>query len=104
MRGLGGHVDEARFVGGAEGVDLGRVDVEQADDLAAHFDRHGHLGADLRVDRDVAFFLADIAGAQRLAGGGDPAGDAFAGAKLHPLGAFAQAVAGLDVEQAGVRD
>jgi hypothetical protein len=47
--------------------------------------------------------VADVAGAQRLAGGGDPAGDAFAGAKFHPLGAFAQAVAGFDVEQAGIR-
>ena len=103
LGGFRGHVDEARLVGGAEGVGLGRIDIEQSHHLPAHFHGDGHFGTHLGADGHVTLFLADIAGAQGHARGDDPAGDAFARAELDPLGPFAQAVAGLDVEQAGVR-
>ena len=45
LRRLGRHIDQTLLVRGAERIDRGGIDIEQADDLAANLDRHGHLGA-----------------------------------------------------------
>ena len=103
LRRLQRHVHQPRLVDRAEGIDLGGIDVKQPDDLPAHLDRHRHFGADARVDGDVALLRANVAAAQRLAGGRDPAGDALARPQLHAPRPLAKIVAGLDVEEAGVR-